>query len=70
VVFNSNLSLAQLRLAWTMRCSRGTGAQTNTGAGDQTKIGAGHHANINGELEGVSAEQSSGSDNSWDSDGP
>ena len=70
VAFNSNLSLAQLRVAWTMRCSRGTGAQTNTGAGDQTKIGAGHHANINGELEGVSAEQSSGSDNSWDSDGP
>jgi hypothetical protein len=70
VAVNSNLSLAQLRLAWTMCYSKGAGAQTNTSAGDQTKIGAGHQANINGGLEGVSAGRSSDSDNSWDSDGP
>lgn len=70
VAFNSNLSLAQLRLAWTMRCSRGAGDQTSTGAENQTKIVAGHEANMNGGLQSVSAELSSGSDNSWDSDGP
>jgi hypothetical protein len=61
LTFNSNLSLAQLELAWTMRCSRGTGVQTNIGAGDQTKMGAGDHTNFvsyqGGGLEGVSAER-------------